>query len=490
MTKDVIALTERMPDAKSVLAGLLAGGPDLRVDSTGDGAVIQLCDAEGRPLVAIEAPILVQVPGEAERLLGPADEASEATEAAEASETTEASGYGPKWWMEARATTGVPEAERLAGAFAARLTMLLGGRVWPPNAPGTVGAARPVDVSGVTAVPQPAAAQPAVDMLTEQAAVVLQDRPVIPMTSWLSEALRATVESDRSLQIITPPHCRLSLPTRLLLQSTPSRWVVQDERCGYYDGLTGAVLHWQDEAFVPDRDASGDALVADSFADFRPTDERQLVVSFRTSHQPDADLVLGGALEAAWQALTGGLPAGWGTSEPAGLAWSRQQLTDLAYQRAPQPTWTVVVGTPDRPAIATLRVVRTPEGVEEDITLTIGYGAGETLPLDALPDLAGELVTRYGLKTMMCQVREARRDLTAPAHFERPPMPYAFVLGPAEVQEAGIELASRTPLPDAPLRLGPAVRPGYYYPLGNGESEESWTAFGRLVRHLRGAEAS
>lgn len=72
MTKDVIALTERMPDALSVLAGLLAGGPDLLVESAGEGAVVQLCDAEGRPLVSIEVPLMLQVPGEAARLLGPA----------------------------------------------------------------------------------------------------------------------------------------------------------------------------------------------------------------------------------------------------------------------------------------------------------------------------------------------------------------------------------------------------------------------------------
>ncbi|MFD7993548.1 hypothetical protein ACFV3Q_17915, partial [Streptomyces mexicanus] len=67
MTKDVIALTERMPDAWSVLAGLLAGGPDLHVRSAAEGAVVQLCDAEGRPLVSIEAPLQLHVPGEARR---------------------------------------------------------------------------------------------------------------------------------------------------------------------------------------------------------------------------------------------------------------------------------------------------------------------------------------------------------------------------------------------------------------------------------------
>ncbi|MFE3283638.1 DUF6177 family protein, partial [Streptomyces sp. NPDC059233] len=214
---------------------------------------------------------------------------------------------------------------------------------------------------------------------------------------------------------------------------------------------------------------------------------RQLSVSFRTRHRPTAELVLGGALEAAWQALTGGLPAGWGTSEPAGLTWSRRRLTELAYERAPRSTWTVVVGTPDRPAVATLRVIRTPDGVEEDITLTVGYGPDEELPLEALPGLAEELVTRYGLMTMLCRLRAARRDLSAPPHYEDPPLPYAFVLGPAEVQEAGRDTASRTPLKERPVRLGPQARPGFHYALGDAKTAESWAALEGLLRHLRGA---
>ncbi|MGW1126435.1 DUF6177 family protein [Streptomyces sp. NPDC002526] len=472
MTQDVVALTKRMPDSLSVLAGLLAGGPDLRVGTTGDGAVVQLCDDEGRPLVSVEVPLLIQVPGEAVRLLG-AEAAPE--------------GDGPWWWVEARAAAGVDRAEELAGAFAARLTLLLGGRVWPADAPGTTGAARPLDVSGITAVPSPAAAQPAVDMLTDKAAVVIQDRPVVPMTSWLTEALRATVESERSLQIVTPPHCTLSLPTRLLLQSTSSRWVVRDERCGYYDGLTGAVLRWQEDAFAPDRREDGQTPVAESFTEAGPTGERQLVVSLRTVHRPTADLVLGGALEAAWEALTGAPPAGWGTSEPAGLIWSRRRLTDLAYERAPRPTWLVAVGSPDRPAVATLQVNRTSDGVEEDITLVLGYGSDERPPLDALPGLADELVTRHGLRTMLCQLGEGRRDLNAPPRFERPPLPYSFALGSAEVTEVGRDTAARTPLKEAPVRVGPGGRPGYYYPLGDGETAEGWAALEQLMRHLRGA---
>ncbi|MFG2389839.1 DUF6177 family protein [Streptomyces lavendulae] len=239
-------------------------------------------------------PLLLQVPGEAARPLGPG---------------AEPSGDGPAWWIEARAAVGVPKAEQLAGAFAARPTMLLGSRVWPPDALGTVGAACPVDVSGVTAVPAPAAAQQAVDMLTDEAAIVLHNRPVVPMTSWLSEVLRATVESERSLQIVTPPPLP-PLPARMLLQSTPSRWVVQDERCGYYDGLNGAVLRWQYGAFSLALDENGETPVADAFTEVRRTGERQLIVSFCTLRRPEA-VVLGGALEAAWQGHCRSRPVNW-----------------------------------------------------------------------------------------------------------------------------------------------------------------------------------
>ncbi|MFB7596734.1 DUF6177 family protein [Streptomyces sp. NPDC056160] len=470
MTKDVIALTDRMPDAWSVLAGLLAGGPDLHVRSAAEGAVIQLCDAEGRPLVSIEAPLLLHVPGEAQRLLGATGGDGER-----------------RWWTEARASTAVPGAEQLAGAFAARLATLLGGTVWPPDAPGADDATHPVDTSQITAVPAPVAAQPAVDVLTDKVAVVLQDRPVIAMSSWLSQALRATLESERALQIVTPRHCRLSLPTGSALTGPPTRWVVQDPDCGYYDGRTGAVLRWQDGAFEAAEDADGQTPVAPAFADVAPTGERQMLLSFRAVHDPDAHLVLGGALEAAWQALIGELPTGWGTAEPANLPWSRRRLTDLAYERAPQPTWTVVVGSADRPALATLRVLRTPEGVEEDVTLAVGFRDGEKPPVSAVADLAAELTARHGLRTLLAQLREARADLTVPPHFERPPVPFGFALGPAEVAEAGTGIAARPPLPAAPVRIGAAARPGYYYPLGDGDPAEGWTDFETLLRHLRGA---
>ncbi|WP_329195806.1 MULTISPECIES: DUF6177 family protein [unclassified Streptomyces] len=472
MTKDVVALTERMPDPWTVLAGLLSGGPDKLVNAAAERAVVQLCDEQGRPLVSIEAPLLVQVEGEAERLLG-----------ATAPPV-------PFWWTEARATTGVEDAARLAGTFAARLAALAGGSAWPREPGRALGVVR---TEGVGVAPEPAAAQPAVDVLTDRVAVVIQDRPVVAMTAWLSDAFRAAAEAELGLQIVTPPGTTLSPAVRENLSGWPSRWVVQDERDGYYDGLTGAVLRWQSGLFAPVEalDATAEdprTPVAAAFREVSATGERQLAVTFRAVHPADERLVLGGALEAVWRELTGGPPAGWGTAEPANLPWSPARLTDVAYARAPEPTWFVVVGGPERPGVATVRVRRTKAGVEEEVTLAFGYGADEEPPVDALTRTAEVLATRHGLQSMLVQLRKARRDLAVPPRFEGPGVPVAFVLGAEEVRAMPGDRARNTPLAQRPLALGPKSRPALYYPLPGDPSDlAGWADFELLMRHLKGA---
>jgi hypothetical protein len=271
--------------------------------------------------------------------------------------------------------------------------------------------------------------------------------------------------------------------------------VVQDEKDGYYDGLSGAVLRWDNGLFVtvesPDATPEDPRTsVAESFTPEVADDgERQLAVSFRAVHPADERLVLGGALEAVWRELTGEPPAGWGTEEPANLPWSLRQLTDVAYERAPEPTWLVVVGSPERPGLATVRISRTEGGVEEDVTLAFGYGPGETVPTDAEVTRAAEvLATRHDLQSMLVQVRRARRDLSVPPRFEGPGVPYAFVLGAEEVREMPGDRARRTPLPWQPRELGPKRRPALYYPFRGDPSDlAGWADFERLMRHLKGA---
>jgi hypothetical protein len=462
VTKDVIALTPKMPNVWALMTSLYAGGSDLDLSAAADGAVVQLHGPGGRPLVSVESPVLVQVPGEAERLLGQRVEA-------------------PFWWTEARASTAVPEAEKLAGVVCGRLNALLGGSTWPPGAAST----KAVDVS---AVPSAGSGQPAVDVVTEHAAVVLVDRPVVALTSWLAEIMRTAVASRRSLQIVTPPGVRLTTAARATLARIPNRWVVQDPECGYYDGLSGAVLRWRDGAFSPAFAEDGTAAVAAAFT--RPADEapgRQLIVALRTVHRADERLLLGGGLEAAWKALTGTAPVGWGTAEPVNLPWSPRQLTDLARERAPEPSQLIVVGTPERPAMATVRVTRTTKGVEEDVVLTVGYAAGEEPPLDRIEPLADTLVREHGLRTMLTSVRVARADLTTAPRLEGPPLPAAFTLGPDDVHTIGLDHARRPPVEVRAKHLGPTARPALHYPLGDGTDVEAWGRLQELTAHLRSA---
>lgn len=462
MTKDVIALTPAMPDTAALIVALAAGGTGLDAASTADGAVIQLLGAGGRPLVSVEAPVLVQVPGEVERLLG-------------------TSARTPVWWTETRASTAVPEAAELAGAVAGRLAEVLGGAVWPP------GAGRVTEVrvgSEASAAPAPVGALPTVDVVTESTAVVLADRPVIPLTAWLSDVLRTTAGFGAALHIVTPAHCRLSLPLRTALTGVPNRWVVQDPDCGYYDGLSGAVLSWQDGTFAPVRDAAGKTRAAAAFgrADADGAGERRLTVSFRTQHPAEEELLLGRSVEAAWRALTGEAPAGWGTAEPVNLPWSPRQLTGLARGRMPEPTLLTVVG---RDALAVVRVTRTAAGVEEDVTLTLGYGPSDQLPLAALEGLAGTLVEGHGLVSMLASAGPGRRDLGVPPWLAGAPLPVSFTLGGAGVAEATLTHARRPPLALRPALVGPAHRPGLHYPLGDATDPSAWDTLSTLLTHLR-----
>ncbi|MDG4856777.1 DUF6177 family protein [Streptomyces sp. T-3] len=469
MTKDIVALTEKMPDPMAILMSLYAGGPDLGAEALHDGAVIQLSTPAGRPLLSADAPLLIHVPGETARLLGGDSQLPDA----------------PVWWTEIRASTAIPEAARLAASFAGRLNALRGGTTWPLGT-ATVEAVELTPKTATATVAASDEAQLSVDVLTEQAAVLIDDRPLVACTTHLTDVLRRAAEAELPLQIVTSPGTRLTLPTRVALGGHPNRWVVRDEACGYYDGLSGAVLGWQQGQFSPLHTQDGEAQLAEAFkaTGAAGTGERQLLLSLRTCHAADEDLTLGGALEACWLALTGTAPAGWSTAEPINLPWSTRKLTELARGRAPEPSWLTVVGHPDRPALATLTIRRTSAGVEEETTLALGYGPDETLPLDVLEPLAATLAAEHGLVTLLTNLRTARRDLTTPPHLEAPPLPLAFTIGADQVEEIGLDRASRPPLDLTPTQLGSERRPALHYALGDGSDAEAWSRFQVLAEHL------
>jgi hypothetical protein len=112
VTLDLVALCAQQPDAGMTLAAMQAAGPSLLVNTIERGSLVQLCGADARPLVTIEGPRLVQVPGEVERLLGVPDAPH------------------PVWWVESRAVADDAEAPVVARRFTAALLSLTGGVSW------------------------------------------------------------------------------------------------------------------------------------------------------------------------------------------------------------------------------------------------------------------------------------------------------------------------------------------------------------------------
>ncbi|TDD14618.1 hypothetical protein E1218_32805 [Kribbella turkmenica] len=113
MTYDLVALVDGRPSSEDVLAGLAAAGDELGVRAVSGGAVVQLCGDDNLPLVSIELPLLIQVPGEVERMLG----------------TSVGTVDTPAWWVEIRASAR-DGAREVAEKYATTLINRLGGKVW------------------------------------------------------------------------------------------------------------------------------------------------------------------------------------------------------------------------------------------------------------------------------------------------------------------------------------------------------------------------
>ncbi|WP_233515301.1 DUF6177 family protein [Marinitenerispora sediminis] len=326
---------------------------------------------------------------------------------------------------------------------------------------------------------------PAIDVATAKTAVAVQDRPVIPLTAWLADAVVACARGGRGLQVLSPAESRLTLPLRTMLNSTRARWVVEEPGGnGHYDGFSGAPLVW-DEAAGYVIATGDDAGLSATFLDAPSAPGSQLLVDLRIQHPAAEDLVLGGAVETLATALTGAGPAGWGTSEPALSPWDPAAATALCRRRAPQATWLVFPGPGGgtRNFVATQRVSRVTSGVKESITAAVGYREGEEPPVDLLQELAREFAERRTLLTMTVQRLPGRSDLTYEPRWLGAPTPVGMAVGNRGVAEIGLPSALTAPVEGRVL--GPAGAPSVWYPLGDGTEPDAWARFSALMTHLR-----
>jgi Family of unknown function (DUF6177) len=327
--------------------------------------------------------------------------------------------------------------------------------------------------------------QPAVDALTAKAMVVFQDRPVVPFTRWLADGLRVCTETGRGLQIVTPPTTRITTPLRLVLTGPHSRWVVRADG-GFYDGLSGGVLGWDGAAFAPSEQAYAPAFTTPPRADIGA----QLTVTFRVRHA--AETMIGSAVEQMCLSLTSEPPGGWGTAEPATGRWRRDDLTELFRSGGSQALWLTVVGGAvaddgavsgvlggvKQQAVGTMLLSATPAGIEEAVTLVVGYDRTQGPPIGALPTMIGALALEHTVVSVFAQLSPGRADLTTEPRWVGQPAPIGMAVG----AETGGAVA--IPPGIHGQRIGDVQSPTVWYTLGDGWAQDGWQRYEQLSRYL------
>ncbi len=113
MTTDIVVLATRPLGQDALVRALMAAGPALRVGALGAGVALQLFDDHGTLVTTMESPSYIQIPYEAERLIG-LDDAPEP----------------PYWWIELRSPTLRPTAVAAAMRLASSLVSDLDGVLW------------------------------------------------------------------------------------------------------------------------------------------------------------------------------------------------------------------------------------------------------------------------------------------------------------------------------------------------------------------------
>ncbi|MFC5745992.1 DUF6177 family protein [Actinomadura rugatobispora] len=311
-----------------------------------------------------------------------------------------------------------------------------------------------------------------VDVVTDQAMVLLQDRPVVPLTAWTAEAIGECAESGRTLQLVTPLDSRLSLPMRAAASGTEAQWVVRNGD-GYYEGLTGRPLQWSGGTFVPIPEARD---YAPGFTT-RPTAPigAQLSLTYRLRHGTAGDL--GAPAQRMLQLLTGKAPAGWGPAEPLQHPWQSDRLTE--YVRARATARLIVAGDGPRPAQAVAEFTAVDGGVSEVTTVTVGYAPEDPPPLQHLPSLIGAMAAEQPVASLFAQLIPGRADLTVEARWTGAAAPIGMAVTGTVTGPAG--------LPGQ--QVGPTSRPLTLFPLGDGRSPDGWQRHRMLMQHLQSAAA-
>lgn len=312
------------------------------------------------------------------------------------------------------------------------------------------------------------APHPAIDRGDERAVLSETRADVAYLSEARADLLLAASAAGRRVLLVSDEVTRLTYPMREALRDAGGAWVVRAADGTLRDGFDGRRLDRVSDAVTPRPLTSVDD-VAVRFLRPQPAETVQLVVSQSVRLRAADTTVLGGAAELLLEDLTGGEPTAWGAHEPTLTAWDRTRLTELARSRVPGDTVVVLTGAGPRPAVGTLRVTRTDQGLEEATQLLVGVGAPGSdearAALDAVPGALARLALGHMPLFGLVLARTGRRDLTFPSVLEAPPTPVGMLLGPPGVRELDLDVADLAARLDARVVGRPRV-PGLYFPLG------------------------
>lgn len=323
-------------------------------------------------------------------------------------------------------------------------------------------------------------AHPAVDVITDRCALVISQRAVVGVSSWLTDALLAAAGSQRLLVIVTPPTSRVSLPLRTLAAGGLLLWAVRTATGEFYDGVHGTRLTFDGTAFA---EQSGGPVPA--FTATEAPTSWQLLITGTIEHRAAIQTRLGGALELLAEHTIGRRPDGWGLHEPVSQPWDTAELTTYARRRMPSQTRITVVGAAERTLIATIEAQRTDRGVEEELLLLVEAGpvSPDFTELAAHARAALTAVaTAFTVGFMAVHLRPGREDLMSPATMEAAPHPLGIVIGPRAVRGIGRDRLTSAPVP-APRVIGNERVPALAFDVGDGGADP-WSQLADLVSHI------
>jgi hypothetical protein len=276
---------------------------------------------------------------------------------------------------------------------------------------------------------------------------------------------------------VSPPHSRMTFGMLQLIALSGALWLVEGPDGSLRDAITGASTSSVAEAVAA---ASTRTAPVRDIPLTRPEEPAQpwLQVALSVHHQPRAEVLLGRAAEALAATLGDGRVVGWGASEPAGLRFSRENLTRFARERMPLESRVYTVSRGLRPTTGTIRVARSASGILEETTMLVSLGDDQAVVDEILSRLSQFFVSLANTQTVLfgsASMLRGRADLSF-APFEASTLePVTLLLGPRTVRDLGLNIGDLEARFGA-IRAGKPRIPSLVLPLTPNASAEAGSA--------------